>query len=83
MIGLPQSGGLNRVTGIQGKRKQERERKTGTGTCKNICYSLDSLPLKFTELCKPSHKYSIVFLSHNKPQPAQSSILTDAIRDLL
>ena len=70
------------VTGIQGKR----ERKAGTGTCKNRCYLSDSLLVKFSKLCKPSHKYSIVvefFLSHNKRQPAQNSISTDAIRDLL
>ena len=69
------------VTGIQGKR----EWKVGTGTCKNH-YLSDSLPVKFTELCKPSHKYSVVvkfFLSHNKRQLAQNSISTDAIHDLL
>ena len=38
------------VTEIQGKR----ERKTGTGTCRNNCYSSDSLPVKFPELYKPS-----------------------------
>ena len=56
------------------------------GTCKNYCYSPDSLPVKFTELCKPSQNYLIVvklFLSHNKPQLTQNSILTDIIRDLL
>ena len=67
-------------------------RETGTGagtemgTCKNHCYSLDSLPVKFTELCKPSHKHSIIvkfFLSHNKHWPAQNSISTDVIHDLL
>ena len=41
-------------------------RKTGMGTCKNSCSSLDSLPMKFIESCKPSHKYSIAFLTHNK-----------------
>ena len=70
-----------RATGIQGKR--ERERKTGTGTFKNSCYSSDSLPVKFTELCKPSHKCLIVCLSHNKRRSAQNSILTNAICDLL
>ena len=44
------------VTGIQGKWKWERERKlerkTGRGTWKNSSYSSDSLPVKFTELCK-------------------------------
>ena len=71
-----------RVNGIQGKQ----EWKAGTGTCKNLCYLLDSLSLKFTELCKPSHKYLIVvkfFLSHSKCQPAQNSISTNAICDLL
>ena len=55
----------NWITGIQ--RKQEW--KAGMGICKNRCYLSDSLPVKFTELCKPSHKYSIIvkfFLSHNK-----------------
>ena len=69
------------VTGIQGKK----ERKVGMGTCKN-CYLSDSLPVKFTELCKSSHKYLIIvkfFLSHNKRQPAHNSISTDAIHDLL
>ena len=33
------------VTGIQGKREWK------TGTRKNLSYSLDSLPVKFTELC--------------------------------
>ena len=73
------------VTGIQGKRERERERKAGTGTCKNR-YLSDSLLMKFSKLCKPSHKYSFVvefFLSHNKRQPAQNSVSTDAIRDLL
>ena len=59
-----------RVNEIQGKWQREREFKTGMGTCKNSCYSSDSLPVKFTELCKPNHKYLIVFLSHNKRQPA-------------
>ena len=36
------------VIGIQ--VEQEREWKTGTGTCKNHCYSSDFLPVKFTEL---------------------------------
>ena len=75
---------LHKVIGIQGKR--EREWKAEMGACKNCCYSSDSLPVKFTELCKPSHKYSIVvkfFLSHNKRQPAQNSILTDPICNLL
>ena len=71
------------VTGIQGKQEREWERKTGTATCKNDCSSSDSLPAKFTESCKPSHKYSIVFLSYNKHQPAQKSISADEIRDLL
>ena len=39
------------VTGIQGKR--EWEQKMVMGTCKNYYSSLDSLPVKFTELCKP------------------------------
>ena len=42
----------NRNRSRNGKREQER--KTGTGICKNKCYSSDSLPVKFTELCKPS-----------------------------
>ena len=71
------------ATGIQGKWNREQERKTGTGTCKNKCYSSDSLPVKFTELCKPSHKYSIIFLSHNKRQSAQNSILINTTCDLL
>ena len=76
--------GWFQVTGIQGKREQ----KAGMGACKNHCYLSDSLPVKVThtQLCKPSHKYSIVvkfFLSHNKYQPPQNSILmTDAICDL-
>ena len=74
------------VTGIQGKWELEWERKMEMGICKNHCYSLDSLPVQLTELCKPSHKYSIVVkfcLSHNKRQPTQNSISTDAIRNLL
>ena len=70
------------VTGIQGKWEWEWERELG----KNHCYSPDSLPVKFTELCKTSQKYSIVvklFLSHNKSQPTQNSVSTDVIRDLL
>ena len=74
---------VERVAGIQGKREQEWEWKTRTGTCKNICYSSDSLPVKSTELCKPSHKYSIVFLSYNMHWYAQNSISTDAIHNLL
>ena len=66
------------VTGIQGKRELEWERKMG-----HSCYSSDSLLVKFRKLRKPSHKYSIVFLSHNKHQPAQKSISTDAIHNLL
>ena len=60
----------------------------GTGTCKNCCHSLSSLPVKLTELCKPSQKYSFIvkfLMSHNKlkRQPAQNSISIDAARDLL
>ena len=71
------------LTGIQGKQEQEWDRKTGMGTCNNCCYLSDSLPVKFIELCEPSYKYSIVFRSRNKCRPAQNSILTDAICDLL
>ena len=71
------------LTGIQGKQEQEWDRKTGMGTCNNCCYLSDSLPVKFIELCEPNYKYSIVFRSHNKCRPAQNSILTDAICDLL
>ena len=59
------------------------ETENRNGNWQSSCYSSDSLPVKLTELCKPSHKYLIVFLSHNKRWPAQNSILTDAICDLL
>ena len=64
---LPSSG----VSGIQGKKERERKWKIGTGTCKNSSYSSVSLPVKFTELYEPSHKYAIVvkfFLLHNMCQ---------------
>ena len=70
---------ISRVTGIQGKREWEQEWKMGMGICKNSCSSSDSLPVKFTELCKLSHKYSIVFLAYNKRWPAQNSISTNYI----
>ena len=84
-FGLPKRASTSTiwVTGIQEKWKQEWEQKTGMGTCSNGCYSFDSLPMKFTELCKLSHKYSINFLSYSKRQPARNSISTDAIRNLL
>ena len=77
---------------IKTKLGNWNSRKTGTGAGtesrnRNLQKSLsDSLPVKFTELCKSSHKYSIVvkfFVPHNKRQPAQNSISTDAIHDLL
>ena len=60
----------------------------GTKTHKNCCYSLGFLPVKLTELCKPSHKYSFVvkfLLSYNKlkRRPAQNSISIDAALNLL
>ena len=62
--------------------------ETEMETCKNCYYLSDSLPVKFIELCKPSHKYLIVveFLqSHNKlkQQPIQNGISIDAACDLL
>ena len=84
--------GKHGITGIERKWEQEWEQKVATGTWRNHCYlsdsSRDSLPIKIThaQLCKPSHKYSIMvkfFLSHNKHQPTQSSISTDAICDVL
>ena len=58
------------VTRIQGKWEWERERNTGTETCKIVVIqcTLDLSPLRFTELYKPSHWYTIVvkfFLLHN------------------
>ena len=62
------------------------ETEKGMGTHKYCCYSLDSLPMKFTELCKPSHKYSIVlkfFQSHNKRQPTTQYITWCHLRSIL
>ena len=61
---------------------------TENGNLQKSCSLSDSLPVKFTEWCKPSHNYvySIIvkfFLSHNKHWHTQNSVSTDAIHDLL
>ena len=49
-----------RVTGIQGKWEQDRERKTGTEIFLNPYYSSDPSPVRFTELYRPNHLYAII-----------------------
>ena len=71
-MGLPKAHTLQWVVGcLEGlnfTNDQHLRNSQNLHTSKKptIQYSSDSLPVKFTELSKPSHKYSIVCLSHNK-----------------